>query len=232
MFARWRERSRVRWTGTVQGRQVELVASPQEKALYVDRVQVARKTTLSGCGATLTWTLDVAGGPPLVLTATVGYPTPKGAVGHIYADGAWIAGEPGGALPPVVGALRPEPTDARWAAARVLLVDLRAANDPGRQEAVGRLEVSLREVLDRLSRLTSAGAAHVALGGDPTSVEAARVPLDATADALLDALRKLHLLALGDGAPTGRIEELLARASAEAEVDSAAVRASRRQRAD
>lgn len=211
------------WTGTIRGHQVRLVARQNTTALYVDGKQVAQKTTLRGSGASLTWTFQT-GGDAVVLNGTVVYPDRGEPVGRIHADGLWIGGAEGPGLLSATGA--PEPQDPRWAAAKVLLGDLRDGRHGG---AAQRIEAGLREVLGGLDRLANVGQAHRALGGDDVRVEAARARLDGQAAELLDALRDLHLLALADGDAFSqdRLDDLLARVAADAEVQDGAGRRSR-----
>lgn len=214
------------WTGTVRGHEVRLVARQNTTALYVDGKQVAQKTTLRGSGASLTWELET-GGDTVIVTGAVVYPDRGGPVGRIHADGQWIGGAEGPGLISATGA--PEPQDPRWAAAKVLLADLRGARDGRHGDAALRIEAGLREVLGGLDRLASVGQAHRALGGDDVPVAAARARLDGQAAELLDALRDLHLLALADGEAFSqdRLDDLLARVAADAEVQDGAGRRSR-----
>jgi hypothetical protein len=211
------------WTGTIRGHQVRLVARQNTTALYVDGEQVAQKTTLRGSGASLTWELET-GGDTVIVTGAVVYPDRGGPVGRIHADGQWIGGAEGPGLLSTTGA--PEPQDPRWTAANVLLADLR---DGRHGEAAQRIEAGLREVLGGLDRLANVGQAHRALGGDDVRVEAARARLDGQAAELLDALRDVHLLALADGDAFSqdRLDDLLARVAADAEVQDGAGRRAR-----
>ncbi len=213
------DRVRAEWTCTCGAHEVRLVARQNTASLYVDGRRVARKTTLSGSGATLTWRVD-ADGSPVVLTATVVYPDGGAPTGSIQADGQWIGGARG--LPAVQDTRAPEPTDARWAAAKLLLRDLRAARDARHGEAAQRIEVGLRDVLGKHDRLASAREAHKALGGDDSRIEQARCRLDDQATELLDALREFHLLALAEGGTPSldRLDDLLAHLAAEAEVEA------------
>lgn len=215
---------REEWSCSWEGHQVRLVAGQNRKELFVDGKSVARKTTLSGMGATLSHTFERDGRPPVVLTATVAHPDAK-PVGRIYANGEWIGGHARQATlsrsiaqPPI------EPTDARWEAARRLLADLRATAEPRASEAATRLEEGLRDVLGRLDRLGAARDAHRALGGDDARVDRARARLDTQAQEMLEALREFHLVALAGGAAPSldRVEDLLGRVAADAEVEETA----------
>lgn len=215
------DRVRAEWTCEWRGRSIRLVARQNTHSLYVDGKQVAQKTTLTGAGTTLSWTIE-ARGSPVVLSATVVYMDGDRPVGRIFADGERIGGTDGEGFPPAVGvgAASPEPIDGRWSAARVLLADLRAARDSRHGEAAQRLEAGLRDVLGSLDRLVAAQEAHRALGGDHAGVATARARLEGQAGELLEALREFHLHALADsGAPSlDRINDLLAHVVADAEL--------------
>lgn len=223
---------RAEWTCRWRGRTIKLVARQNAHTVYMDGLQVARKTTLARAGTSLVWTVE-AEGRPVVLTANVVYTDGGGPMGRIFADGAWIGGVESGAsavlaaaaLGRTVGA-GAEPTDRRWAAASLLLADLRATQDPSHGEAAQRIDAGLRGVLGGLERLAAAQEAHQALGGDQSSMADARAHLEGQAVALLAALRDFHLLALTDqGAPSlDRLNDLLARAEADAEIEGRTAR--------
>jgi hypothetical protein len=227
---------RKEWNFSWNGRKVRLVAGQNRKELYVDGVRVAHKTTLSGMGTTLVWTME-SGGPPVVVTASIAYPshapTP---VGRVYANGQWIGGDPREpeAAPPKTASIapaanRPEPTDTRWEPAKQLLADLSTSSDPRVAEAAERIDRGLRDVLGRLDRLAAAREAHAALGGDGKRLDAARARLDAQVQEVVEALREVHLVALAGGPPPSldRVEDLVGRVEAEAEVDDAIARGQR-----
>ena len=210
------------WRCTWQGHTLRLVAKQNRKELYFDGRRVAQKTTLSGSGCTLSAAID--GDPPIALTAVIVYPAGAARpIGRLYANGQWIGGEPRASLevPPARAEAVPEPVDPRWPAARQLLGDLRASGDPRATEAATRIEEGLRHVLGRLDRLAAAREAHRALGGDDQRVDSARATLDVHVQEVVEALREFHLVALSGGpAPSlDRVEDLLGRVAAEAEVE-------------
>lgn len=213
------------WSCAWRGRTLRLVARQNTQVLYLDGVEVARKTTLRGSGATLVWKVE-SGGAEVVLRATVVHREGGGVVGTITADGERIGGSDGQgerALPGAAGGSAPEPTHPLWAPSRVLLADLVATGDPRNVEAAQRIDAGLRDVLGRAARLDAAAEAHRALGGEGAAVGAARERLEGQAHALLDALRAFHVLAAGQAGAgeTERLGELLARVAADAEVEGA-----------
>lgn len=231
-------RSRAEWSCTVRGHSVRVVATQNKKILFVDGERVMEKTTLSGCGATLTWDVPVEAGPPIVLSVTIAYPKHRAApLGAIYADGQWIGGSPRGAPGVDVAATSTPPrtaiTDARWPAAELLLRDLREVSRPEVTEATARIDAALTESFGKLAQLETARAAHKALGGSDAALDEAGARRQAHIVDLLDALRELHLLAVAGAAapPLDRLDELVARVAAEAEVDRSISRAGAREAA-
>ncbi len=225
----WAMQDRVvaQWSCTWRGRPIRLVARQNTQVLYVDGVEVARKTTLQGSGASLSWAVE-SEGEEVRLVATVVHRGGGAVVGAISADGQWIGGSeradgaPGRSVPADPRVQAAEPIHPRWAPAKVLLADLASASDPRQVEAAQRIEAGLRDVLGRLRRIDEAEEAHRALGGQAAPIVEARARLEAQADALLDALRAFHVLAVGqaDGAVAERLDELLARVAADAELEA------------
>lgn len=215
--AAWLDRRlRKEWTCTCEGRTIRLVARQSRKELFVDGERVAAKTTLSGAGASLSWRFQGETGPPLEVTAVIVY-TGATPTARILANGAWIGGD---AHAEIAG-VATEPTDPRWAAARVLLADLRGVADPRLREAAGRVEAALRDLLGRHARLATARSAHATLGGDPGEIDSAQARLDGRISELVDAVRQLHLASVAQGPPTAfePIDELIGRIVADAEVE-------------
>lgn len=215
------------WSCSWRGRALRLVARQNTQVLYVDGVEVARKTTLKGSGATLAWRVE-SEGAEVVLRGTVVHREGGGVVGTITADGERIGGsegpDGGAGVSGAPGQRAPEPTHPLWGPAKVLLADLVATG--GNAEAAQRIDAGLRDVLARLARLDGAAEAHQALGGEGEAVAEARERLEVQAGALLDALRAFHVIALGHAGEgsTERLDELLARVAADAEVEAPARR--------
>ena len=221
-------RSRPEWSCIVAGHTVRIVATQNKKAMFVDGALVVEKTTLNGSGATLAWELPQDAGPPVVVNVTVTYPRNGAAPnGAIYADGRWVGGSEREDVWSVPPGSTPTPSsapiaDARWPAAEVLLHDLRGVPRTEVAEAATRIEGALREAFGKLTQLQRAGAAHHALGGEDAALDVARAQLDAHVTELLHALLDVHRLAMeGAVAPLDHVEELVARMTAEAEVDRA-----------
>lgn len=209
-----RRRGRREWVTTFDGRTIQVLSTQNKKQLLVDGQIVAAKTTLSGAGASLTWSYQGETGPPVEIVATITYAgaTPSA---RILANGRPIGGDP--LALPTSGA---EPKDPRWTAAQVLLADLRGAQDTRVRDAGARAEAGLRDLLGRHARLASAREAHATLGGDPSEIDSARTRVDGQVGELIDALRQLHLLAVADepALALDPIEDTLGRIAAEAEV--------------
>lgn len=209
-----RRRGRREWTTTFDGHTIQVVATQNKKQLLFDGQVVAAKTTLSGAGASLTWSYQGETGPPVEIVATITYTgaTPSA---RILANGRPIGGD-ATTTPASVA----EPKDPRWTAAQVLLADLRGARDARVRDAGARVEAGLRDLLGRHGRLAQAREAHATLGGDPGEIDAARARIDGQVADLLDALRQLHLLAVADepAVALDPIEDTLGRIAAEAEV--------------
>ncbi len=213
------DRVRAEWTCTWRGRTIRLVARQNSHQLYVDGREVARKTTLAGSGVTLVWKTEAEGRDALI-NASVAYEGDH-PVARVLVDGAWIGGTAGDVTPTASPSTAPQPTDARWLAARVLLDGLGTSPDGRHREAAQRIDAGLRAILGKLDALAASARAHQTLGGDALALDSARATLEAQATALLDTLREFHVLAAAQDASqaTDRLDELLARVSADAELD-------------
>ncbi len=219
------------WETVWKGHHIRVVNRATREELWIDGKLVQKQTSnWLAMQSTLEWTLDDPDHGMVPLRAHIHLNNGASVACDLTIGGVVVPMVAGGAMPPAAEPQERAPADPRWEAASKLLARVRAdAGDDQRLVAVAAdVQRALRRTLLALDHVAEAMAAHTVLGGDGDGLDAVRLRWEARADALVAAVRDLHLAVISrDGAvdplATDAVEELLARLKAEAEVDAVAI---------
>jgi hypothetical protein len=222
----------VAWETVWNGHHIRVVNRSTREELWIDGKLVQKQSSnWLAMQSTLEWTLDDPNHGKVPLRAHIHMNNGTSVACDLTIGGVVVPMVAGGALPPTIEPAERAPTDPRWEAASKLLARVRADAGPDDQRLVAvaaDVQRALRRTLLALDHVAEAMAAHAVLGGDGDGLDAVRLRWEARADALVAAVRDLHLAVMSrdgvvDPLATDAVEDLLARLKAEAEVDAAAI---------